>query len=81
MGIRIAGAAELSAVQEIDRASARTFSDVGMPQITGMLWTAEDLAAYREAGRLWVITGLDDCPAGFLLTAMVDGCACGAGFG
>jgi GNAT superfamily N-acetyltransferase len=74
MGIRLAQAAELSAVQEIDQASARMFNDVGMPQIAGMLWTAEDLAAYREAGRLWVITGLDDCPAGFLLTEMVDGC-------
>ena len=61
-------------VQEIGRTSARMFNDVGMPQITAMLWTAEDLAAHREAGRLWVITGLDDCPAGFLITEMVDGC-------
>jgi len=74
MGIRLARAAELSAVQEIDRASAQMFNDAGMPQITRMLWTAEDLAARREAGGLWVITGLDDCPAGFLLTEMVDGC-------
>jgi hypothetical protein len=74
MGIRLAQAAELSAVQEIDQASARMFNDVGMPQIAGMLWTAEDLAAYREAGRLWVITGLDDCPAGFPNTEMVAGC-------
>ncbi len=50
------------------------FNNVGMPQITGMLWTAEDLAARREAGRLWVITSSDDCPAGFLITEMVDGC-------
>ncbi len=74
MGIRLARASELSAVQEIDRAAARMFNDVGMPQITGMLRTAEDLAAHLEAGRLWVITGSDDCPAGFLLTEMVDGC-------
>jgi hypothetical protein len=44
MGIRLARAAELSAVQEIDRTSAQMFNDVGMPQITGMLWTARYLA-------------------------------------
>jgi GNAT superfamily N-acetyltransferase len=74
MGIRLALATELSAVQEIDRASAQMFNDVAMPQLAGMLWTAEDLAAHLDAGRLWVITGWDDSPAGFLLTEMVDGC-------
>ena len=50
------------------------FNHVGMPQIAGMLWPVEALAACREAGRLWVITGTDDRPAGFLVTDVVDGC-------
>jgi ribosomal protein S18 acetylase RimI-like enzyme len=72
--IRLARAAELSAVQRIDRASAQMFNDVGMPEIAGMLWPLQALAACREAGRLRVITGTDDRPAGFLVADVVDGC-------
>jgi ribosomal protein S18 acetylase RimI-like enzyme len=75
VGIRLAWVAELPVVQEIDRASAQMFIDVGMPQIAGMLWPLEALAACRGAGRLWVITGTDDRPAGFLVTDVVDGCS------
>lgn len=73
VGIRLAWVVEHSAVQEIDRASARMFNEVGMPQICGLLWPLAALTACQEAGRLCVITGIDDCPAGFLVTDMVDG--------
>ncbi len=66
--------AELSVVQQIDRASAQMFSDVGMPEVTGLLWNIEALAACRETGRLWIVTGPHDRPAGFLVSDMVDGC-------
>jgi GNAT superfamily N-acetyltransferase len=75
VGIRLARVAELPVVQEIDRASAQMFSDVGMPEISGLLWPLEALAACRVAGRLWVIIGCDDRPAGFLVTDVVDGCS------
>jgi len=74
VSIRLAGEGELSAVQQIDRASAQMFNDVGMPQVTGLLWPLEALTACRGAGRLWVITGAHDRPAGFLVTDVVDGC-------
>lgn len=74
MGVRLARVAELSAVPEIDRASARMFNDIGRPEIGRLLWFPEALAACREEGRLWVITGADDRPAGFLISDMVDGC-------
>jgi hypothetical protein len=74
-GIRLAQVAEPSVVQEIDRASARMFNDVGMPEISRLLWPLEALAVCRAAGWLWVITGCDDRPAGFLVTDVVDGCS------
>ena len=61
-------------MQEIDRAAGRMFNDVGRPEICEMLWHREALAACREEGRLWVITGANDRPAGFLITDLVDGC-------
>jgi ribosomal protein S18 acetylase RimI-like enzyme len=74
VGIRLARDAELSVVQRIDRASGQMFSDFGRPQVSGLLWPIEALSACREAGRLWVVTGADDRPAGFLITDVVDGC-------
>jgi len=74
MRVRLCLVAELSAVQEIDRAAGQMFDEVGRPEVCGMLWHPEALAACRDEGRLWVITGADDRPAGFLVTDMVDGC-------
>src|SRR6516164_2020424 len=74
MLIRRCRVAELSAVQEIDRAAGQMFEQVGRPEVCGMLWHPEPLAACRAEGRLWVITGADDRPAGFVITDMVDGC-------
>jgi GNAT superfamily N-acetyltransferase len=50
------------------------FNEVGRPEVCGMLWHPEALAACRDEGRLWVVTGADDRPAGFLISDMVDGC-------
>src|SRR5215472_19151899 len=74
MGVRLCRVAELSAVQQIDRAAGQMFDEVGRPEVCGMLWHPEALAACRDEGRLWVITGADDRSAGFLITDMVDGC-------
>ena len=74
VNIRLAREGDLSRVQQIDRASGQMFNDVGRPEVAGLFWSPEALAACRQAGRLWVITGADDHPAGFLITDMVDGC-------
>jgi len=73
MGVRLCLVAELSAVQQIDRAAGQMFDEVGRPEVCGMLWHPEALAACRDEGRLLVITGADERPAGFLITDMVDG--------
>jgi len=66
--------AELSDVQQIDRAAGQMFNEVGMPEVTGLVWPVEALAACQQAGRLWVITDVADRTAGFLISDMVDGC-------
>lgn len=50
------------------------FNDVGMPEITELLWPFELLASCQEAGRLWVVTDAHDRPVGFLVTRLVDDC-------
>ncbi len=74
MGVRICRVADLSVVQQIDWAAGQMFDEVGRPEVCGMLWHAEALTACRDQGRLWVITGADDRPAGFLINDLVDGC-------
>jgi GNAT superfamily N-acetyltransferase len=74
MGVRHCRVTELSAVQQIDWAAGQMFNQVGRPEVCGMLWHAEALAACRDEGRLWVKTGVDDRPAGFLISDVVDGC-------
>ncbi len=72
--IRLARDAELSGVQQIDRAAGQMFNDVGMPEVSGLLWPFEALAACQQAGRLWVITEAADRPVGFVITDVIDGC-------
>jgi GNAT superfamily N-acetyltransferase len=74
MGVRLCRVAELSAVLAIDRAAGQMFDEVGRPEVCEMLWHLEALAACRDEGRLWVIAGADDQPAGFLISDMIDGC-------
>jgi ribosomal protein S18 acetylase RimI-like enzyme len=74
MDVRLCRVAELPAIHEIDRSAGQMFKEVGRPEVCGMLWHPEALAACRDEGRLWVIAGADEQPAGFLITDMVDGC-------
>jgi len=39
-------------VQQIDRAAGQMFDEVGRPEVCGMLWHPEALAACRDEGRL-----------------------------
>lgn len=74
MRIRVARAAELDALRDIERAAGQCFRDVGMPEI------ADDepppvltLSAYQRAGEAWVAVDEDDRPVAYLLTDWVDG--------
>jgi ribosomal protein S18 acetylase RimI-like enzyme len=75
MHIRPARTTELPALQAIERAAGRPFTDIGMPEI------AQDdppplpvLAASEQAGLLWVAAGEADEPVAYLMAMVVDGC-------
>jgi len=48
VSIRLAREPELSDVQQIDRAAGQMFNDVGMPEVSGLLWHFEALAACQQ---------------------------------
>jgi GNAT superfamily N-acetyltransferase len=73
--IRAAQAAELPAVQAIDRAAMRMFCDIGMPEIAQYdPWPLGELAARQQAGRLWIAAGEAGAPVAFLMASLVDSC-------
>ncbi|MFB6724722.1 GNAT family N-acetyltransferase [Kribbella sp. NPDC056345] len=76
MTIRPAVAAELPGLQALELAAGELFRGIGMNDIAEHppppLETFEHA---RQAGRLWVITGADDRPVGFVLVEIVDGAA------
>jgi len=73
MRIRPVAAAELTALQDIERAAGAAFREVGMVAI------AEDepfgvdvLEGYRRQGRAWVAAGGDNRPVAYLIGEPVD---------
>jgi ribosomal protein S18 acetylase RimI-like enzyme len=74
MLIRLAGVADLPALQDIERATGRAFRGIGMPEIA-----ADDppslaeLTGYQQAGRAWVTAAPDGHPVAYLLAGPVDG--------
>jgi GNAT superfamily N-acetyltransferase len=74
MRIRPATAAELPALQDIERAAGAPFRDLGMPEIADDEPPALDvLERYRGAGRCWVAADERDHPAAYLVAEPVDG--------
>jgi GNAT superfamily N-acetyltransferase len=75
VGIRVARAAELPALQEIEREAGRMFCDIGMPEVARYEpWPLPVMAARREVGRLWVVAGEAGGPVAYLMADVVDGC-------
>jgi GNAT superfamily N-acetyltransferase len=63
---------ELEALRTIERAAGNTFRAVGMDDIAEHEpAAAEELAAYLEAGRAWVVCE-EDVPVGYALVDVVD---------
>ncbi|MFI6854978.1 GNAT family N-acetyltransferase [Streptomyces sp. NPDC050416] len=74
MRIRPATAAELSALQDIERAAGAPFRDLGMPEIADDAPPPLDvLERCRGADRCWVAADERDHPAAYLLAEPVDG--------
>ncbi|MFI7015835.1 GNAT family N-acetyltransferase [Streptomyces sp. NPDC050164] len=74
MRIRPATAAELPALQDIERAAGAPFRDLGMPEIADDEPPALDvLERYRGAGRCWVAVDERDHPVAYLVAEPVDG--------
>jgi GNAT superfamily N-acetyltransferase len=75
VAIRAARATELAALQDIERAAGEMFRDIGMPAIADDApWSLDVLAGFEKAGRLWVVSDLEDRPVGYLMAEPVDGC-------
>jgi GNAT superfamily N-acetyltransferase len=75
VAIRAARATELAALQDIERAAGEMFRDIGMSAVADDApWPLDTLAAYQQAGRLWVVSDLQDRPVGYLMADLVDGC-------
>lgn len=74
MPIRAVRPAELSRLQDIERAAGECFREIGMTQIADDDPLPLDrLADYHEAGRAWVATDATDAPVGYLIADVVDG--------
>ncbi|MFJ8629587.1 GNAT family N-acetyltransferase [Streptomyces sp. NPDC093568] len=72
--VRAAGAGDLPALRDIERAAGEPFRDIGMA------WVAEHeppavevLEEYRRAGRTWVAVDDGDHPVGYAVCEPVDG--------
>ncbi|BBC32384.1 hypothetical protein SGFS_036780 [Streptomyces graminofaciens] len=72
--IRLARAAELPILQDIERAAGEVFADIGM------LAVAEDappslevLGGFERDGRAWVWADDGDLPVAYLIAELVDG--------
>lgn len=72
--IRLARAADLLILQDIERAAGKVFADIGMAAV------AEDeppslkvLSQYQQDGRAWVWPTGDDFPVAYLIADLVDG--------
>ena len=74
MSIRPATAAELPALQDIERAAGAAFRDLGMTAIAEDEPPAlEVLDGYRRAGRAWVALDGNGRPVAYLVCEPVDG--------
>ncbi|CAM5263931.1 hypothetical protein SVIOM74S_03403 [Streptomyces violarus] len=74
MRIRPATAAELPALQDIERAAGLPFRDLGMPEIADDEPPAlDELERFRGAGRCWVAVDEREDPVAYLVAEPVDG--------
>jgi GNAT superfamily N-acetyltransferase len=74
MNIRVARAADLPFLADVERAAGELFREVGMAEIADDdPFPLDVLEAYRRAGHAWVAAGSGGVPAGYLVADAVDG--------
>jgi len=74
--IRTIEAADVERLRDVDRAAGRLFAAVGMHDVAAHEPPpAEELLAYRRAGRAWAAVDDDDEPVAYVVVDVVDGCA------
>ena len=72
--IRAARGAELSVLQDIERAASTMFVDWGRTEIGAYEPpTLVELRHHQQQGRAWVAVSTDDRPVAYLLADIVDG--------
>jgi GNAT superfamily N-acetyltransferase len=72
--IRLARAAELSVLQDIERAALKVFVDWGRTEIGAYdPPTLEELRGHQQQGLAWVAVSARDRPVAYLLATIVDG--------
>jgi GNAT superfamily N-acetyltransferase len=75
MHIRAVQAAELPALQAIERSAGQPFADIGMTEIAqDEPYPLPVLAAGLRAGLLWAAADEADEPVAYLMASVVDGC-------
>jgi GNAT superfamily N-acetyltransferase len=73
--IRLARAADVGRLREIEAAAGEAFRDAGMPEVADYpLPTDESLAPYVSGGRAWVATE-DGVAVAYVVADEIDGCA------
>jgi GNAT superfamily N-acetyltransferase len=74
--IRAARSDELSLLQTLEQAAGAPFRELAMHSIADdEPPSLEDLAAFQQSGRAWVVADVDDRPVAYLLVDVVDGSA------
>ena len=67
---------ELDLLRDIERSAGQLFVDAGLDDIAAHEpETVENLAAYLQAGRAWVVVAGDGATAGYAVVDVVDGLA------
>jgi GNAT superfamily N-acetyltransferase len=74
--IRAARGDELPLLQTLEQAAGAPFRELAMYSIADDASPSlEDLAAFQQNGRAWVVADVDDRPVAYLLVDVVDGSA------
>ena len=73
MDVRAAATGDIAAMQEIERQAGELFRSVGMPSIADdPPFPADELAAFVDDGRAWVIDGPAGEPVAYALVEQLD---------
>ncbi|MGH9105136.1 MAG: GNAT family N-acetyltransferase [Acidimicrobiales bacterium] len=74
--VRVARAADLPALREIERESGQRYREFGLDEVADdEPASIEVLAGYADGGRAWVAVDAHGVPLGYVLVDEVDGAA------